>query len=87
MAGQSDVNPADIDAADDSPTQDTSLGRIFYRGTDGDRFVEALILLLEEKITNPLKEAFDNLAHAIISMRIEETGRRTSGSPPPMSPT
>jgi len=87
MASQSDVNPADIDAADDPPTEDPSLGRIFYRGTDGERFMEALIPLLEEKITNPLKEAFDNLAHAILSTRIEEAGRRTSGSPPPMSPT
>ena len=55
MSKRSDANLADIDAADDSPTQDPSLGRIFYRGTDGERFMEALIPLLEEKITNPFE--------------------------------
>ena len=86
MTGESDANPEDIDAADDSPNHDPSLGRIFYRGTDGERFMEALIPLLEEKITNPLKEAFDNLAQAILSTRIKETSRRANGSSPPLSP-
>ena len=49
--------------------------------------MEALIPLLEEKITNPLKEAFDNLAQAILSTWIEATSQRASGSPLRTSPT
>ena len=66
MSKRSDTNPTDNDPAGGHTTPDPSLGRIFFRETDGERFIEALIPLLEEKFTNPLKEAFDNLAQAIL---------------------